>query len=72
MGSTGYRLKEVRLQHGLKQSEVAEVLHVSQAAYNRYEVGARDIPVEAVIELARFYGCTTDELLGSWAWEQAR
>ena len=32
--------------------------------YSRYELGKRDLPTEVLIALARFYGTSTDYLLG--------
>lgn len=58
------RLRDLREDNDLKQRQLAEVLHVSQTTYSRYESGAIDIPSDALIKLADFYGVTTDYLLG--------
>lgn len=61
-----FRLKECRLARGYTQQEVADALGISRVNYTRYETGAREIPLDVLVRLARFYDCTTDELLGSW------
>ena len=58
------RLRDLREDNDLKQRQLAEVLHVSQTTYSRYESGAIDIPSDALIKLADFYGVSTDYLLG--------
>lgn len=58
------RLRDLREDNDLKQRQLAEVLHVSQTTYSRYESGMIDIPSDALIKLADFYGVSTDYLLG--------
>lgn len=58
------RIRELREEQDLKQSAVAALLHISQATYSRYESGALDLPTGILIALARFYGVSTDYLLG--------
>ena len=40
------RLKEIREDKDLTQKEVAEIIHVSQQQYNKYELGINSIPIE--------------------------
>ena len=58
------RLKDLREDADLTQRDVAEMLHLNREVYRRYEKGEREIPVWAVIQLAQFYGVTTDYMLG--------
>jgi len=58
------RIRDLREDADLKQQELAELLHVSQTTYSRYENGKLDIPSEALILLSRFYQVSTDYLLG--------
>ena len=58
------RLRDLREDRDLSQQRLAAVLHVSQSTYSRYENGTLDIPSAALIALARFYGTSTDYLLG--------
>lgn len=58
------RLKELREDNDLKQSNIADLLGMKQPQYARYEVGKRDIPLDNLISLAEFYKTSTDYLLG--------
>lgn len=66
----GTRLKETRLKYGKKQPEVAEVLGIGVPAYSMMESGQREINSSKLIKLAEFYGCSVDELLGTWYWRE--
>ena len=58
------RLRSIREDHDLTQVAIANLLHISQTTYSRYESGALDIPSTALITLAQFYHTSTDYLLG--------
>lgn len=58
------RLRELREDHDLNQTQVAAVLNMSQRGYSNYETGANDIPTHVLIQLSRFYGVSIDYLLG--------
>ncbi len=58
------RIRALREDRDLLQKDMAAMLHCSQVAYSRYELGLRDIPTEVLIELARFHNTSTDYLLG--------
>ncbi len=60
----GQILKELRVQKGLKQSELAKLLGITQQAYQRYEYGTSEPNADGFAFLADFYGVTTDRLLG--------
>lgn len=66
----GTRLRETRLKYGKKQPEVAEVLGIGVPAYSMMESGQREINSSKLIKLAEFYGCSVDELLGTWYWHK--
>ena len=36
----------------------------TQVCYSHYEIGKRDIPTRVLVQLASFYGTSTDYLLG--------
>lgn len=57
------RIRELREDNDLTQSDVAKILNMSQTGYSKYEMGTRDIPTKALILLAKFYNVTTDYLL---------
>ena len=58
------RIRDLREDSDLTQTEIAAYLGTSQTMYARYERGANEIPVRHVIKLSEFYGVTTDYLLG--------
>lgn len=58
------RLRDLREDHDLKQSDVAAVLGIAQTVYSRYERGFQTIPLEHLIRLAAYYGVSCDYLLG--------
>ena len=58
------RIKDLREDRDLTQKEVADFLHIKQNTYSQYENGHRQLPIDALIKLARFYGTSTDYILG--------
>lgn len=58
------RIRELREDRDLTQEKVAQILHVSQSNYSRYENGYLDVPSGVLIALAQYYEVTTDYLLG--------
>ena len=60
----GQRLRELRLQHSLKQRELAEFLGMTLRNYQRIENGEINIPTLTLCALADYFGVTTDYLLG--------
>ena len=57
------RLKDLREDADLKQSTVADFLHIKQNTYSQYENGQRQIPIPLLIKLAKFYGVSVDYIL---------
>ncbi len=58
------RIRDLREDRDLTQTQVAKMLEMSQTGYSKYETGENDIPTSALIKLARFYGVSVDYLLG--------
>lgn len=58
------RIRDLREDLDMTQTEMAKILHCSQQAYSQYELGKRDIPTEVLIRLARFHHTTIDYMLG--------
>lgn len=58
------RIRDLREDSDLNQTQLAKLLNVSQTTYSRYENGVLDIPNEALIKLADFYNTSIDYLLG--------
>ena len=57
------RLKELRESVNKTQNEIAEYLNIQQNTYSQYETGRRQIPLEFLIELAKFYNVSVDYIL---------
>lgn len=58
------RLRDLREDADLNQTNIAEYLGIQQTVYSRYERGVRTIPLEHLIRLADFYNVSLDYLVG--------
>jgi len=58
------RIRDLREDNDLTQKEIAEYLHIKQNTYSQYENGQRQLPLEVLIALAKFYHTSTDYILG--------
>lgn len=58
------RLEDLRIDADKTQQEIADILNCKREVYRRYEKGIHEIPVWAVIALAKYYRVSTDYLLG--------
>ena len=58
------RLKEIREENGFTQLAVAEYLNIKQNTYSQYENDTRQLPIDVLIKLSKFYKVTTDYILG--------
>lgn len=61
------RIRDLREDRDLNQTQVARMLGMSQTGYSKYETGENDIPTIILIKLARFYNTSIDYLLGETA-----
>lgn len=58
------RLKELRVEKELSQAALAQAVNLSQSAIKQWENQTRIPNAKAVVVLAKFFGVTTDYLLG--------
>ncbi len=58
------RLKDLREDSDLQQSDIARILNTTQPQYSRYETGERELPIRHLVTLADFYGVSADYILG--------
>ena len=58
------RIRDLREDRDLNQTQVASMLGMSQTGYSKYETGENDIPTTILIKLARFYNTSIYYLLG--------
>lgn len=57
------RIRDLREDKDLNQTQVAKMLGMSQTGYSKYETGENDIPTVVLIKLADFYNVSTDYIL---------
>ncbi|MDD6658875.1 MAG: helix-turn-helix transcriptional regulator [Eubacteriales bacterium] len=57
------RIRDLREDKDLNQTQVAKMLGMSQTGYSKYETGENDIPTAILIKLADFYDVSVDYLL---------
>lgn len=58
--NVGLRIKELREQANLRQSQVAAYLGIDQSYLSKIESGERPISVEQLEKLAKLYGCNVE------------
>lgn len=58
------RIKDLREDNDITQRELAEYLHIKQNTYSQYENGQRQLPIEVLVMLAKYYRTSTDYILG--------
>jgi len=58
------RIRDLREDRDLNQTQVAKHLGMSQTGYSKYETGENDIPTAVLIKLSRLYNTSIDYLLG--------
>lgn len=57
------RIKDLREDNDLTQTQLSQLLNITQRAYSHYETGTREVPLEVLVKLADFYKTSTDYLL---------
>lgn len=57
------RIRDLREDRDLNQTQVARILGMSQTGYSKYETGENDLPTSVLIKLAEFYGVSIDYIL---------
>ena len=58
------RIRNLREDKDMTQTEIAALLNVSQRTYSRYENDERSIPIETLSKLADFHKTSVDYLIG--------
>ena len=62
------RLKELRIEKGVSQTQVAKDIEISKSAYNYYENGIKEPTVSVLIKLADYFNVCIDYLVGRQDW----
>ena len=65
MRSLQEKLRGLREDNDLTQSQVAQLLGTSQTMYARYERGANELPIRHLVTLCRLYNISADYFLGT-------
>ena len=58
------RIRDLREDKDMTQTQVAKLLGMSQTGYSKYETGENDIPTAILIKLAELHNTSIDYLLG--------
>lgn len=58
------RIKDLREDKDLLQSDIARILNITQQQYSNIESGRSEIRADQLISLALFYNKSTDYILG--------
>lgn len=58
------RIRALREDRDLTQKDIAAALHIPTNTYRNYELGTRTMPLEILVEIAKYYQTSTDYLLG--------
>lgn len=58
------RLKELRVERGLSQAQLAKAVGLSNGAIGFWELGKRVPNLDAVIDLAKFFNVSLDYIAG--------
>lgn len=58
------RLRDLREDNDITQSQIASILNIRQNTYSQYENGKRQMPIELLCKLADYYNTSIDYLVG--------
>ncbi len=58
------RIRNVREDRDLTQTEIGKLLQKSQQGYNHIETGRAELKIEDLAKLCKFYNITADYLIG--------
>jgi len=58
------RIRALREDSDMNQTEMAKLLGMSQTGYSKYETGENDIPTAVLIKLSEIHKTSVDYLLG--------
>ncbi|AZK47326.1 helix-turn-helix domain-containing protein [Paenibacillus lentus] len=58
------RIRSLREDRDLTQTQLADYLNITQATYSRYESGNLDVPSLVLIKLSNYYNVSIDYILG--------
>ena len=60
----GDKIRELRLEHRMSQTELARAVHASQQAVTKWENGRSEPSSSAIADIANYFNVSSDYLLG--------
>lgn len=57
------KIRDLREDKDLNQTQIARMLGMSQTGYSKYETGENDIPTIILIKLSNYYNVSIDYML---------
>jgi len=61
--SVGQNIKKIREDKNLTQQQIAELIHMHRSNYSKIESGQREISVDALNKIAKYFGMTIDQIV---------
>lgn len=61
--SVGQNIKKIREDKSLTQQQIAELIHMHRSNYSKIESGQREISVDALNKIAKYFGMTIDQIV---------
>ena len=58
------RLRNIREDRDLTQSEIGNLLNKSQQGYNHIEIGRAELKIDDLVKLCRYYDLSADYIIG--------
>ena len=57
------RIRDLREDRDMRQTQMAQYLQIHQTTYSDYEIGNLNVPVDILIKLAKFYNTSIDYIV---------
>lgn len=58
------RMRNLREDNDLSQKQIADMIGIAQTTYSQYELEKRNMPIEYLEALCKFYNVSADYMLG--------
>ena len=58
------RIRDLREDRDITQTQLAQFLQIHQTTYSDYEIGNLNVPIDILIKLAKFYNTSIDYIVG--------
>ncbi|MGV8096317.1 MAG: helix-turn-helix domain-containing protein [Mangrovibacterium sp.] len=61
--NVGQNIKKIREDKNLTQQQIAELIHMHRSNYSKIESGQREISIDAINKIAKYFGMTIDQIV---------